>query len=54
LSFQLPEIPVPSKAGACAVCGLVWSELDAVPCEENSTDLGNEEVKRHLGIEKDE
>jgi hypothetical protein len=24
LSFQLPEVSVPSEAAACAACGLVW------------------------------
>jgi hypothetical protein len=51
LSFQLPEVPVPNQAAACAACGLVWSELDAATLRQKLHDLGNDEVKQHLGID---
>jgi hypothetical protein len=50
LSFQLPEVPVPSEATACAACGLVWSELNPATLQKKIHHLGNEEVKRHLGM----
>ena len=50
LSFQLPEVPVPSEATACAACGLVWSELNTATLQKKIHLLGNEAVKRHLGI----
>jgi hypothetical protein len=50
LSFQLPEVPVPKQAAACAACGLVWSELDAAILRQKLRDLGNEDIKRHLGL----
>ena len=53
LSFQFPEVPLPRDAAACAACGLVWSELDAATLRQKLHDLGNEEVKRHLGIAGD-
>jgi hypothetical protein len=37
LSFQLPEVPVPSEAAACAACGLVWSELNPATLQKKST-----------------
>ena len=51
LSFQFPEVPVSSQAAACVACGLVWSQLDAETLRQKLRDLGNEEVKRHLGLE---
>ncbi len=50
LSFQLPEVPVPSASAACTACGLVWGELDADALRQKLHDLGNEEVKRRLGL----
>jgi hypothetical protein len=50
LSFQLPQVPVPSAAVACAACGLFWGELDAGVLRQKLHDLGNEEVKRRLGL----
>jgi hypothetical protein len=53
LSFQWPEVPFPNAA-ACAACGLVWSELDPGKLRQKLHDLGNEEVKRRLGLAQDE
>jgi hypothetical protein len=50
LSFQLPAVPVPGAAVACAACGLVWGELDAGVLRQKLHDLGNEKVKRRLGL----
>jgi hypothetical protein len=50
LSFQVPEVGVPSAAAACAACGLVWSQLDAALLRQKLHDLGNEEVRRRLGL----
>ena len=50
LSFQFPEVPVPAKAAACAACGLVWAELDAAVLRQKLHDLGNEDVRRRLGL----
>jgi hypothetical protein len=51
LSFQFPEVKIPSEAAACAGCGLVWAELDAGVLRQKLHDLGSEEIKRHLGIQ---
>ncbi len=50
LSIQFPETPVTSTAAACAACGLVWAELDAATLRQKLHDLGNEEVRRRLGL----
>lgn len=50
LSFQFPEVPLPGTAVACASCGLIWTELDAATLRQKLHDLGNEEVKRRLGL----
>ncbi len=50
LSFQFPEVPVPRTAAACAACGLVWAELDAAALRQKLHDLGNEDVRRRLGL----
>ena len=50
LSFQFPEVPVSSAAAACASCGLVWAELDAATLRQKLHDLGNEDVRRRLGL----
>jgi hypothetical protein len=50
LSLQFPEVPVPGTAAACAACGLVWSELDAAALRQKLHDLGNEAVRRRLGL----
>jgi hypothetical protein len=50
LSFQFPEVPVPAQAAACASCGLVWTELDAATLRQKLHDLGNDEVRRRLGL----
>ena len=50
LSFQVPVVPVSSAAAACAACGLVWSQLDAAVLRQKLHDLGNEEVRRRLGL----
>ena len=50
LSFQFPEVPVSSAAVACASCGLVWAELDAAAHRQKLHDLGNEDVRRRLGL----
>ena len=54
LSFQFPEVPVPGAAAACAACGLVWSELDAETLRQKLDDLGNEHMRRRLGLLEDE
>jgi hypothetical protein len=38
------------KPAACAACGLVWAELDPAILQRKSHDLGNEDVKRRLGL----
>jgi hypothetical protein len=50
LSLQFPETSVSSAACACASCGLVWSELDAATLRQKLHDLGNEDVRRRLGL----
>jgi hypothetical protein len=50
LSLQFPETPVSAAAVACAACGLVWAELDAATLRQKLHDLGNEEVRRRLGL----
>jgi hypothetical protein len=50
LSLQFPEVPVAGAAAACASCGLVWAELDAATLRQKLYDLGNEEVRRRLGL----
>ncbi len=50
LSLQFPEVPVPGAATACASCGLVWSELDATTLRQKLHYLGNEDVRRRLGL----
>jgi hypothetical protein len=54
LSFQFPEVPVSGAAAACAACGLVWTELDAAVLRQKLDDLGNEDVRRRLGLLEDE
>jgi hypothetical protein len=50
LSLQFPAVPVPATAAACTACGLVWAELDAVALRQKLHDLGNEDVRRRLGL----
>jgi hypothetical protein len=50
LSLQFPEVPVPGAATACASCGLVWTELDPATLRQKLHDLGNEDVRRRLGL----
>jgi hypothetical protein len=50
LSLQFPEVPVPAKAAACVACGLVWTELDPAALRQKLHDLGNEDVRRRLGL----
>jgi hypothetical protein len=50
LSFQVPEVRVSSAAVACVACGLVRGQLDAAVLRQKLHDLGNEEVKRRLGL----
>jgi hypothetical protein len=50
LSFQFPEVAVSGAVAACAGCGLVWTELDAAALRQKLHDLGNEEVRRRLGL----
>jgi hypothetical protein len=50
LSVQFPEVQVPASAAACAACGLVWTELDADVLRQKLNDLGNEHVRRRLGL----
>ena len=50
LSLQFPEVPVSSAATACAACGLVWAKLDAETLRQKLHDLGNEDVRRRLGL----
>ncbi|MFO0809107.1 MAG: hypothetical protein U0746_10820 [Gemmataceae bacterium] len=50
LSFQFPEVPVPGEAAACAACGLVWTELNPAALRQKLHDLGNEDVRKRLGL----
>jgi hypothetical protein len=50
LSLQFPEVPVSGAATACAACGLVWAGLDAAALRQKLHDLGNEDVRRRLGL----
>lgn len=50
LSLQFPEVPVSASVAACAGCGLVWTELDAGALRQKLRDLGNEDVRRRLGL----
>ena len=50
LSLQFPEVPVAAAAAACAACGLVWTELDAGALRQKLHDLGNDDVRRRLGM----
>ena len=54
LTLQFPEVPVSSAAVACASCGLVWAELDAATLRQKLHDLGNEDVRRRLGVTEGE
>ena len=54
LSLQFPEVPVSSAAAACASCGLVWAELDPTTLRQKLHDLGNEDVRRRLGLAESE
>jgi hypothetical protein len=50
LSLQFPEVSLAAKPAACAACGLVWAELDPAVLRQKLHDLGNEDVKRRLGL----
>ena len=50
LSLRFPEVPISGAAAACAACGLVWAELDAAALRQKLHDLGNEDVRRRLGL----
>ena len=50
LSFQFPEVPIRGPAAACAGCGLMWAELDTAVLRQKLHDLGNEDVRRRLGL----
>ncbi len=50
LSLQFPEVPVSAAAAACPLCGLVWAELDPAVLRQKLDDLGNEDVRRRLGL----
>jgi hypothetical protein len=50
LSLQFPEVSLTAKPAACAACGLVWAELDPATLRRKLHDLGNEDVKRRLGL----
>ncbi len=50
LSLQFPEVTLTAKPAACAACGLVWAELDPATLRQKLHDLGNEDVKRRLGL----
>jgi hypothetical protein len=54
LSLQVPETPISRAAAACAACGLVWTQLDATTLRQKLHDLGNEDVRRRLGLLDDE
>jgi hypothetical protein len=50
LSLQFPEVSLAGGVTACAACGLVWTELDAAALRQKLHDLGNEDVRRRLGL----
>ena len=50
LSLQFPEVSLTTAAAACAACGLVWAGLDPSQLRQKLHDLGNEEVRRRLGM----
>jgi hypothetical protein len=50
LSLQFPEVSLTAKPAACAACGLVWAELDPAILRQKLHDLGDENVKRRLGL----
>jgi hypothetical protein len=50
LSLQFPEVSLTAKPTACAACGLVWAELDPAVLRQKLHDLGNEHVRRRLGL----
>ena len=54
LSLQFPEVSLTTAPAACAACGLVWAELDTSRLRQKLHDLGNEEVRRRLGLLDDE
>jgi hypothetical protein len=54
LSLQFPEVPITTSPAACAACGLVWAELDPSRLRQKLHDLGNEEVRKRLGLLDDE
>ena len=53
LRLEFPEVAVPAAAVACSSCGLVWAELDAAALRQKLHDLGNEDVRRRLGLAED-
>ena len=52
LSFQFSEISVPTSAWACVGCGLCWTEIDAEALKQKLRDLGDDELKKHLGLDE--
>ena len=51
LSFQLPHVSVPTGFAACADCGFLWGQIDAASLRQKLHDLGNDEIKKHLGLD---
>ena len=51
LSFQIPRVTVPTGFAACAACGLLWGQIDAASLRQKLHDLGNDEIKKHLGLD---
>jgi len=50
LSLQFSEVSLCSEPTACASCGLVWAELDPSQLRLKLDDLGNDDVRRRLGL----
>ena len=50
LSLQFPEVSPTTKPAACAACGLIWAQLDPLQLRQKLDDLGNEDVRRRLGL----
>lgn len=53
LSLQFAEVPLTAAPAACASCGLLWAELDPSRLRQKLDDLGNDDVRRRLGLSGD-
>jgi hypothetical protein len=53
VSFQKSDVKVSNGYTACTACGLLWGEIDPDKLKQKLRDLGNDEIKKHLGLVDD-